>query len=132
MQAAENVMPVAVTAAESVERLWTWANGHCLSADRRDLALRIAALSPLRRIEWVLLAIGLTQSNFLLQRDRPPRNQGRPSSDGALFGQRTDALGPLPAQFRCRFVLARWTRRDHCSTEESRWPVGASVTTTKC
>ncbi len=32
-QAAQNVVPVAVTAGESVERLRTWANGRCLSAD---------------------------------------------------------------------------------------------------
>lgn len=34
VQAAQNVVPVAVTAAESVERLRTWASGRCLSADR--------------------------------------------------------------------------------------------------
>ena len=32
-QAAQNVVPVAVTAAESVERLRAWASGRCLSAD---------------------------------------------------------------------------------------------------
>jgi len=34
VQAAQNIVPVAVTAAESVERLRTWASGRCLSADR--------------------------------------------------------------------------------------------------
>jgi len=34
VQAAQNVVPVAVTAAESVEKLRTWANGRCLSADQ--------------------------------------------------------------------------------------------------
>ncbi|MCC7423455.1 MAG: AAA family ATPase [Planctomycetaceae bacterium] len=34
VQAAQNVVPVAVTAAESVERLRAWASGRCLSADR--------------------------------------------------------------------------------------------------
>ena len=34
VQAALNVVPVAVTAAESVERLRTWASGRCLDADR--------------------------------------------------------------------------------------------------
>ncbi|MEX1223773.1 MAG: AAA family ATPase, partial [Pirellulales bacterium] len=34
VQAAQNVVPVAVTAAESVERLRTWASGRCLSADQ--------------------------------------------------------------------------------------------------
>lgn len=34
VDAAKNIVPVAVTAAESVQRLRTWANGRCLSADR--------------------------------------------------------------------------------------------------
>jgi SpoVK/Ycf46/Vps4 family AAA+-type ATPase len=34
VQAAQNVVPVAVTAAESVERLRHWASGRCLSADQ--------------------------------------------------------------------------------------------------
>jgi len=34
VQAANNVVPVAATAAESVERLRTWASGRCLDADR--------------------------------------------------------------------------------------------------
>lgn len=34
VQAAQNVVPVAVTAAESVDRLRTWARGRCLDADR--------------------------------------------------------------------------------------------------
>ena len=34
VQAALNVVPVAVTAAESVDRLRTWASGRCLDADR--------------------------------------------------------------------------------------------------
>jgi len=33
VQAAQNVVPVAVTVAESVERLRGWASGRCLSAD---------------------------------------------------------------------------------------------------
>ena len=33
-QAAQNVVPVAITAAESVERLRGWANGRCLGADQ--------------------------------------------------------------------------------------------------
>ena len=32
--AAQNVVPIAVTAAESVERLRSWASGRCLSADQ--------------------------------------------------------------------------------------------------
>jgi SpoVK/Ycf46/Vps4 family AAA+-type ATPase len=34
IQAAQNVVPVAVTAAESVERLRQWASGRCLDAER--------------------------------------------------------------------------------------------------
>jgi SpoVK/Ycf46/Vps4 family AAA+-type ATPase len=34
IQAGQNVVPVAITAAESVERLRTWASGRCLSAER--------------------------------------------------------------------------------------------------
>lgn len=33
LQAAQNVVPVAITSAESVERLRTWASGRCLSAN---------------------------------------------------------------------------------------------------
>ncbi|MGE3779078.1 MAG: AAA family ATPase, partial [Pirellulaceae bacterium] len=35
--AAQNVVPVAVTASESVDRLRTWASGRCLSADRSGI-----------------------------------------------------------------------------------------------
>ena len=34
LQAAQNVVPVAVTAAESISRLRTWASGRCLAADK--------------------------------------------------------------------------------------------------
>jgi hypothetical protein len=34
LEATQNVVPVAVTAAESVERLRGWASGRCLSADK--------------------------------------------------------------------------------------------------
>jgi SpoVK/Ycf46/Vps4 family AAA+-type ATPase len=33
VQAAQNIVPVAITAAESVQRLRDWASGRCLSAD---------------------------------------------------------------------------------------------------
>ena len=33
-ESAKNVVPVAVTAAESVDRLRNWASGRCLDADR--------------------------------------------------------------------------------------------------
>ena len=49
VQAAQNVVPVAVTAAESVERLRTWASGRCLSADVSGIYRSEAAGKPVRR-----------------------------------------------------------------------------------
>jgi hypothetical protein len=44
-EAARNIVPVAVTAGESVERLRSWAAGRCLSADRPGLYTREAPAS---------------------------------------------------------------------------------------
>lgn len=49
MQAAENVVPVAVTSAESVERLRNWASGRCLNAERTGIYRREAAAGGARR-----------------------------------------------------------------------------------
>jgi len=49
VQAAQNVVPVAVTAAESVERLRTWAAGRCLDADRGGIYQGGGAKSTARR-----------------------------------------------------------------------------------
>jgi hypothetical protein len=43
VKAAQNVVPVATTAGESVERLRTWASGRCLAADRPGLYARNSA-----------------------------------------------------------------------------------------
>ena len=43
VEAAENIVPVAVTAGEAVEKLRSWAAGRCLSADRPGLYSRVAA-----------------------------------------------------------------------------------------
>lgn len=51
VQAAGNVVPVAVTAAESVQQLRTWAGGRCLDADRGGIDR--PALSPIRTIRRV-------------------------------------------------------------------------------
>ncbi len=40
VEAAQNIVPVAVTAGESVERLRTWAAGRCLSAERPGVYTR--------------------------------------------------------------------------------------------
>ena len=40
IEAARNIVPVAVTAGESIERLRTWASGRCLAADRPGLYTR--------------------------------------------------------------------------------------------
>jgi hypothetical protein len=48
--AAQNVVPVAVTASESVERLRDWASGRCLDADAGGIYRRVgAATSSARR-----------------------------------------------------------------------------------
>jgi hypothetical protein len=49
-EAARNVVPVAVTAAESIERLRTWASGRCLSAEETGLYQPIANTSNRRRV----------------------------------------------------------------------------------
>ena len=51
VEAAKNVVPVAVTAAESVERLRQWASGRCLSADTPGLyQTATASKRPTRRV----------------------------------------------------------------------------------
>jgi hypothetical protein len=49
VQAAQNVVPVAVTAAESVDRLRTWASGRCLNADQPGIYARQGKQSSSRR-----------------------------------------------------------------------------------
>jgi chloramphenicol 3-O-phosphotransferase len=48
IQAAQSVVPVAVTAAESVERLRTWASGRCLSAETSGIYVRSDGLGGSR------------------------------------------------------------------------------------
>jgi SpoVK/Ycf46/Vps4 family AAA+-type ATPase len=52
LEAAQNVVPVARTAAESVERLRAWASGRCLSADVPGIYQRngTPALKPSRKV----------------------------------------------------------------------------------
>jgi len=47
-ESARNVVPVAVTAAETVERLRSWASGRCLDADRPGIYTS-GASKPKRR-----------------------------------------------------------------------------------
>jgi len=49
-EAAKQVVPVVVTAAESVERLRNWASGRCLSASVPGLYLRAKEAGPARRV----------------------------------------------------------------------------------
>ncbi|MDB5732446.1 MAG: ftsH2 1 [Variovorax sp.] len=49
-EAAKNIVPVAVTASESVEKLRTWAAGRCLDASRPGVYTRGAAAPAPRRI----------------------------------------------------------------------------------
>jgi hypothetical protein len=52
IQAAQNVVPVAVTACEQVDRLRTWASGRCLSADYPGIYQRDASppVKPGRKV----------------------------------------------------------------------------------
>ena len=50
-QAAKQVVPVAVTAAEQVDRLRTWASGRCLSASTSGIYSRSEAAKPARRVQ---------------------------------------------------------------------------------
>ncbi len=52
IEAARQIVPIAVTAAESVERLRTWATGRCLSAEQPGLYARTAATNegPRRKV----------------------------------------------------------------------------------
>ncbi len=50
VQAAQNVVPVAVTNAETVERLRTWASGRCLSADEAGIYQFRSATKARRRV----------------------------------------------------------------------------------
>jgi ATPase family associated with various cellular activities (AAA) len=50
LEAGKNIVPVAVTAAESVERLRNWASGRCLSADRPGIYRREDTPETRRRI----------------------------------------------------------------------------------
>jgi SpoVK/Ycf46/Vps4 family AAA+-type ATPase len=50
MQAAQNVVPVAVTAAESVDRLRNWASGRCLSALQPGLYHQPGKPGPRRKV----------------------------------------------------------------------------------
>ncbi|WP_425613531.1 AAA family ATPase [Anatilimnocola sp. NA78] len=49
VQAAQNVVPIAVTAAESVDKLRTWASGRCLSAEQPGIYQKPAAQAGSRR-----------------------------------------------------------------------------------
>ncbi len=45
-EAAQNVVPVAVTSAEQIESLRHWAEGRCLSADNRGIYTRVGKQAP--------------------------------------------------------------------------------------
>jgi SpoVK/Ycf46/Vps4 family AAA+-type ATPase len=49
LQAAQNVVPVAATSAEAIDRLRSWASGRCLAADVPGLYQRDAASGSTRR-----------------------------------------------------------------------------------
>ena len=49
IEAAANIVPVAATAAESIERLRDWASGRCLRADRPGVFTRGGVAGETRR-----------------------------------------------------------------------------------
>ena len=50
VQAAQNIVPVAVTARESIEQLRSWASGRCLSADSPGIYRNSSSTRPGRRV----------------------------------------------------------------------------------
>ena len=52
VQAAQNVVPVAVTAGDKIESLRTWASGRCLSADRAGVYSRPEAKLAVESGGW--------------------------------------------------------------------------------
>jgi hypothetical protein len=59
VQAAKNIVPVALTAAEKIESLRQWASGRCLSADRSGIYAREKQSPPNSRIRRSLRDPGL-------------------------------------------------------------------------
>ena len=56
IQAAQNVVPVAVTAGDKIEQLRQWASGRCLSADRAGVYSREQEASSGGRVRRVVRA----------------------------------------------------------------------------
>ena len=50
-QSAQQIVPVAVTAAESIEKLRNWASGRCLAANSVGIYQKAASSAPRRRIK---------------------------------------------------------------------------------
>jgi hypothetical protein len=64
--AAQNIVPVARTSAESVEKLCQWAAGRCLSADRQIPATYITVDSMARKScvgKWMRISEALTEGD---------------------------------------------------------------------
>ena len=59
VQAAQNVVPVAVTAGDKIEALRNWASGRCLSADRAGIYSREQQASAVSRTRRVMRQPGV-------------------------------------------------------------------------
>ena len=59
VQAAQNVVPVAVTAGDKIEALRQWASGRCLSADRAGVYSREQEASSGGRVRRVVREPGV-------------------------------------------------------------------------
>ena len=77
-QAAKNIVPVAVTASESVERLRTWASGRCLCANNPGIYSRMASHNQGQPVACNALAItDQTSSPSGEVHDHDPFGSGR-------------------------------------------------------
>ena len=102
VEAAQNIVPVAVTAGESVERLRSWAAGRCLSADRPGI---------------------YTRGTDAARQARPQRPPRRPL--GELTPARPTATGSQPAQET--MSPRRADRLAHLLTIEHPWRLACSI-----
>ena len=87
VEAARNIVPVAVTAGESVERLRSWAAGRCLSADRPGLYTRAAdAADQARPQRPARPVVQLSRAGIRIGPDPHPSSRSR--SANPLRGRR--------------------------------------------
>ena len=100
--AAQNVVPVAKTAAESVEKLRQWASGRCLSADQASIYQRQSASTTRRKYPAILPTTRRACPRAC------PLSNGAPheSQQPAQLAEGLEA-GELPARFTMEWYSER-------------------------